>query len=101
PVIDALAAAVGGSASRLSGLGLLDRFPDQYRPNVPALAVNALAAGRLAPLTPDEQAALATMAVEPLYAQWGGTTPRPARGSDLDLQLTQLALAADNPTITA
>ncbi|MFF8534201.1 CHAT domain-containing protein [Streptomyces sp. NPDC015532] len=101
PVIDVLAAAVGGSASRLCGLGLLDAFPDQHRPDLPALAVNALAAGRLAPLTPDEQAALATLAAEPLYAQWGGATPRPARSLDLDLQLTQLALAADNPTITA
>ena len=101
PVIDVLAAAVGGSVSRLCGLGLLDVFPDQHRPDLPALAVNALAAGRLAPLTSDERAALATVAAEPLYAQWGGATPRPARGSDLDLQLTQLALAADNPTITA
>ncbi|MEW2387064.1 CHAT domain-containing protein [Streptomyces venezuelae] len=101
PVIDVLAAAVGGSAARLCGLGLLDTFPDQHRPNVPALAVNTLAAGRLAPLTSDEQAVLATEAAEPLYAQWGGATPRPTRGSDLDLQLAQLALAADNPTITA
>ncbi|MFF7394553.1 CHAT domain-containing protein, partial [Streptomyces scabiei] len=101
PVIDVLAAAVGGSASRLCGLGLLDAFPDQYRPDIPALAVNALAAGRLTPLTLDERAALATVAAEPLYARWGGATPRPARGSDLDLQLTRLALAADNPAITA
>ncbi|MGW2787291.1 CHAT domain-containing protein, partial [Streptomyces populi] len=101
PVIDILAGAVGGSATRLCGLGLLDAFPDQHRPELPALAVNALAAGRLAPLTPDEQAALATVAAEPLYAQWGGAAPRPARGSDLDLQLTHLALAADNPAITA
>ncbi|SHM48262.1 CHAT domain-containing protein, partial [Actinacidiphila paucisporea] len=101
PVVDALAAAVGGSASRLLGLGLLDTFPDQHRPAAPALAVNALAAGRLAPLTPDERAALATVAAQPLYAQWGGATPRPARGSDLDLQLTRLALAADHPAITA
>ncbi|MER7488306.1 CHAT domain-containing protein, partial [Streptomyces sp. NPDC126497] len=103
PVIDVLAEAVGGSASRLSGLGLLDAFPDQYRPDVPALAVNALAAGRLAPLTSDERTALATLAVEPLYHRWGGAAPAPApaRGSDLDLQLTRLALAADNPAITA
>ncbi|MFD6433774.1 CHAT domain-containing protein [Streptomyces venezuelae] len=101
PVIDELAAAVGGSAARLCGLGLLDVFPDQYRPGFPALAVNTLAAGRLTPLTSDEQAALATVAAEPLYAQWGGATPQPTRNSDLDLQLTQLALTADNPTITA
>ena len=101
PVIDALAAVVGGSSSRLCGLGLLDTFPDQHSPACPALAVNALAAGRLEPLTPDEGTTLATMAAEPLYVQWGGATPHPARSSDLDLQLTQLALAADNPTITA
>ncbi|MEU6822427.1 CHAT domain-containing protein [Streptomyces atriruber] len=101
PVIDELAAAVGGSASRLCGLGLLDVFPDQHRPDLPALAVNTLAAGRLTPLTSDEQTALATVAAEPLYAQWGGATPHPTRNSDLDLQLTQLALTADNPTITA
>ncbi|MQT02196.1 CHAT domain-containing protein, partial [Streptomyces jumonjinensis] len=101
PVIDILAATVGGSASRLCGLGLLDTFPDQHRPADLALAVNALAAGRLAPLTSGECAALATVAAEPLYAQWGAATPRPARGSDLDLQLTRLALAADNPVITA
>ncbi|MEW2131958.1 CHAT domain-containing protein [Streptomyces sp. NPDC005435] len=101
PVIDVLAAAVGGSASRLCGLGLLDTFPDQHRPDVPALAVNALAAGRLTPLTADERAALAGVVAEPLYAQWGGATPQPARAGDLDLQLTQLALAADNPSIAA
>ncbi|MFE7077208.1 CHAT domain-containing protein, partial [Streptomyces sp. NPDC057620] len=101
PVIDILATTLGGSATRLSGLGLLDAFPDQYRSDIPALAVNALAAGRLTPLTPDEQTALAALAAEPLYAQWGGATPEPARDSDQDLQLTQLALAADNPTITA
>ncbi|MGZ9930638.1 CHAT domain-containing protein [Streptomyces sp. NC-S4] len=101
PVIDTLAAAVGGSASRLCGLGLLDAFPDQHRPEYPALAVNALVSGRLTPLTPEERTTLATLAAEPLYTQWGGATPRPSRGRDLDLQLTQLALAADNPTITA
>ncbi|WAL98465.1 CHAT domain-containing protein [Streptomyces sp. Je 1-369] len=101
PVIDVLAAAVGGSATRLCGLGLLDAFPDQHRPDLPALAVNTLAAGRLSPLTSEEQAALATVAAEPLYAQWGGATPQPTRSRDLDLQLTQLALVADNPAITA
>nr|WP_244883503.1 CHAT domain-containing protein [Streptomyces zhihengii] len=101
PVVDTLAEAVGGTASRLCGLGLLDTFPDQRHPDRPALAVNALAAGRLAPLTEDERTALATLTVEKLYTQWGGTTPRPDRDSDLDLQLTRLALAANHPAITA
>ncbi|WP_228390464.1 CHAT domain-containing protein, partial [Streptomyces smaragdinus] len=101
PVVDTLAEEVGGAASRLCGLGLLDTFPDQRRPDRPALAVNALASGRLRPLSDDERTVLAALTVEPLYAQWGGATPQPARDSDLDLQLTQLALAADNPAITA
>ena len=101
PVIDVLAGAVGGSGARLRGLGLLDAFTDQYRRDSPALAVNALATGRLAPLVVGEQATLAALAVEPLYNHWGGAAPRPARGDEMDLQLTLLALAADNPAITA
>ncbi|MEV7287092.1 CHAT domain-containing protein [Streptomyces sp. NPDC093252] len=101
PVIDILTAAVGGSASRLRGLGLLDTFPDQHTTTVPALAVNALAAGRLTPLTPDEETALATLTAHPLHDQWGGANPHPARTGDLDLQLTRLALTADTPAIVA
>ncbi|MEV0193552.1 CHAT domain-containing protein [Kitasatospora purpeofusca] len=101
PVVDTLAEAVGGSATRLLGLGLLDAFPDGYRREAPAVAVNALAAGRLAPLTPDERTALAALAVEPLHTRWGGTAPSPDRDVDLDLQLARLALDADDPAVTA
>ncbi|WP_405813062.1 MULTISPECIES: CHAT domain-containing protein [unclassified Streptomyces] len=83
PVIDTLAEAVGGSASRLRGLGLLDAFSDSYRRDVPAVAVNALVAGHLTPLSPDERTALAARAVEPLHTHWGGPTPRPRREGDL------------------
>ncbi|BAJ27690.1 MULTISPECIES: CHAT domain-containing protein [Kitasatospora] len=101
PVVDTLAQAVGGSATRLRGLGLLDSFPDSYRREVPAVAVNALAAGHLAPLSQDERTTLAALAVEPLHTHWGGTAPRTPRDGDQDLQLTRLALDADHPAITA
>lgn len=73
-VIDTLAEAVGGSASRLRGLGLLDAFSDDYRRAVPAVAVNALAAGHLTPLSPGERTALA---VEPLHTRWADPHPGP------------------------
>ncbi|MFC9261326.1 CHAT domain-containing protein [Streptomyces hydrogenans] len=101
PVVDTLAESVGGSASRLRGLGLLDAYPDDYHRPVAAVAVNALVTGHLNPLSPDERTALAALAVEPLHTRWGGPTPRSPRDGDLDLQLTRLALDADHPLITA
>ena len=100
PVTGALAAQVGGSAGRLRGLGLADPYPDLYDPARLALAASPLAAGRLDPLTPGEQAVLAAVAAGPLYAAWGGTAPQPYRDAALDLQLARLALLADDPVIT-
>ncbi len=101
PVITVLAEQVGGSPARLRGLGLLDPYQDLYDPTCTALAANPLAAGRLTPLTPDEQTALAEVSVAALLAAWGGPTPRPGRATELDLQLTRLGLLADDPTILA
>ncbi|MFD7417709.1 CHAT domain-containing protein, partial [Kitasatospora purpeofusca] len=101
PVVDTLAEAIGGSATRLRGLGLLDAYPDEYHRPTTAVAVNALAAGHLTPLSADERTALAALAVEPLHTRWGGPAPRPRRSNDLDLQLTRLALDADHPAVTA
>ncbi|MGY0460088.1 tetratricopeptide repeat protein [Kitasatospora sp. cg17-2] len=101
PVVDTLAEAVGGSATRLRGLGLLDAFADDYHRPTTAVAVNALAAGHLTPLSPDERNTLAALAVEPLHTRWGGPAPRTPRSTDLDLQLTRLALDADHPAVTA
>ncbi|MEU1886336.1 tetratricopeptide repeat protein [Micromonospora rifamycinica] len=95
PVVDALAGEVGGSTDRLRGLGLLDTFPDRHDPQRQAVAVNALAAGRLVPLTDEERATLAGLAVEPLFTAWGGPVSGRRRESALDLQLTRLALTAD------
>ena len=100
-VIGVLAGQVGGSPDRLRGLGLLDPYPDIYDPARIALAAGPLAAGRIEPLSPAEQAALAALTAGPLFAVWGGATPRPFRDGVLDVQLARLALAADDPAITA
>lgn len=80
PVIGMLAGAVGGSAGRLRGLGLVDPYPDLHDPARLALAANPLAAGRAGPLSPDEQAALAAVCAGPLLAAWGGAGPQPGAG---------------------
>ncbi|MEV6801552.1 tetratricopeptide repeat protein [Micromonospora rifamycinica] len=94
PVVDTLAGEIGGSTDRLRGLGLLDTFPDRHDPQRQAVAVNALAAGRLTPLTDEERTELAALAVEPLFTTWGGAASS-RRDTALDLQLTRLALTAD------
>ena len=101
PVIGVLAGQVGGSAARLRGLGLLDPYPDLRDPARPALAADPLAAGRLEPLNGSEQAALAAVSTGPLFAAWGGPAPQQGRDPALDLQLTRLALLADDPAIVA
>ena len=99
PVVGVLAGQVGGSAVRLRGLGLLDPYPDLHDPARPALAASPLAAGRLDPLTAAEQAALATISTGPLYTTWGDPAPQQGREPVLDLQLTRLALLADDPEV--
>nr|BFE70861.1 hypothetical protein GCM10020092_041620 [Actinoplanes digitatis] len=105
PVPDSVAAVpaarTGGSIERLCGLGLADVFPDGYRPDRPAVAVNALTAGRLTPLTASERAEAAAAVVEPLHTAWGGLAPQGDRDPLLALQLTRLALLADQPTVAA
>ncbi|WP_307798210.1 tetratricopeptide repeat protein [Actinoplanes flavus] len=96
PVTDLLETRTGGTVRRLCGLGLADTFPDPYSEAATAVAVNALAAGRLTPLTEPEQVELATAVVEPLAAAW--TDPK-LRNPALDLQLTRLAVLADDPTV--
>jgi tetratricopeptide (TPR) repeat protein len=101
PVIDVLAGEVGGSVARLRELGLLAPRPDRYDPGRPALAADPVASGRLEPLRADERAALAALTVGPLFAAWGGATPRPRREGVLDVQLTRLAVLAGNPDVAA
>ncbi|HEU5159996.1 MAG TPA: CHAT domain-containing protein [Streptosporangiaceae bacterium] len=100
-VIGVLADQVGGSAVRLRGLGLLEPYQDLYDPAHLALAADPLAAGRIQPLSTDEQAAVAAASVGPLFAAWGGAAPRSRRDPTLDLQLARLALPADDPAVAA
>ena len=100
PVIGVLAGAVGGSAARLRGLGLLDPYPDLHDPACTALAASPLATGRIDPLSAAEQAALAAVSTGPLLAAWGGPAPL-GRGPVMDLQLTRVGLLADDPVVTA
>jgi tetratricopeptide (TPR) repeat protein len=100
-VTGVLAAQAGATVGRLRGLGLLDPYPDRYDPARVAVAVSPLAAGRISPLTPAEQAAVAAACAGPLFTAWGGDTPPHPRADALDLQLTRLALLAGDPGITA
>ena len=101
PVVQVLAGQVGGSPGRLRGLGLLDPYPDLRDPGRVALAASPLAAGRIAPLTDTERAALAAACTGPLLAAWGGLTPQEGRDPALDLQLTRLAVLAGDPDVAA
>jgi tetratricopeptide (TPR) repeat protein len=100
-VIGLLTDQVGGSADRLRGLGLFDPYQGLYNPGRLALAVNPLAAGRLEPLTAEEQTALAAVTVAPLFTAWGGAAAQPRWARELDLQLTRLGLLGDDPTVVA
>lgn len=100
-VINALAAEVGGSVTRLRGLGLLDLYEDLHAPLSQALRANPLAAGRPVPLSKRERAAVAAVATGPLFTAWGGEAGSSGRDLTLDLQLTRLALLAEDPAIVA
>ncbi|MEV7625662.1 tetratricopeptide repeat protein [Actinoplanes sp. NPDC089786] len=101
PVAEVLARRSGGSAARLVGLGLVDVFPDGFEPQQSALAANALASGRLDPLDATKATELAAAVVGALFTAWGGTPANHRRDLALDLQLTRIALHADNPDVTA
>lgn len=96
-----LAGSIGGDLDRLTGLGLIDPFEDLFDHRVPALAVNALAEPRLAPLTDKERSAIAGLLLTGLFRDWGGAPEADRRPPLCDLALTRLALAADDPEVVA
>jgi tetratricopeptide (TPR) repeat protein len=100
-VMTALSTEVGGSPARLRGLGLLDPYPDPADPRRVAVAASLLAAGRLPPLTDAERVILARIAAPVLFTAWGGAAAESGWDPALGLQLTMLALLADDPVVAA
>ncbi|GEO83021.1 CHAT domain-containing protein [Pararhodospirillum oryzae] len=93
-VIDAATTAYGGSGARLRALGLLETQEDVATPGAPALAVNALIAPRLSPLTPEDATELAKTLVEPLHQAWPSPPEKlPVAAQD---ELYRLATLADH-----
>ena len=101
PVARKLEGQRGGSVRRLRELGLLDVFPDRIDPQEAAVAVNALAAGRLEPLTDGERTTLAAAVAQDLFVAWGGAAGESKRPAVCDLQLAQLGLMAGDGEIVA
>ncbi len=95
-VAEKLAAMDGASLRHLRDLGLVDVFADIVNHRQVALAVNALAAGRLEPLTDSERDKLASAVAHDLFVAWGGAEDNDERPSACDLQLTQLGLMAED-----
>src|SRR5262249_47673914 len=89
----------GGSLEHLRDLGLVDVSPDMVDPRMTALSVNALAAGRLEPLSDSERTTLAAAIARDLFIAWGGTKEKSERPVICDLQLTKLGLMAEDVDI--
>ena len=90
-VVDLLIAMEGSSQAHLHDLGLIDVFEDLVASPHPAFAVNALAAGRLKPLSDTEQEKLARSVAQVLLSAWGGWEGH-KRPYACDLQLTRIGL---------
>jgi tetratricopeptide (TPR) repeat protein len=98
-VVEGLAGELGGQIQALIDLALVEPAPHPVHTGNPALRISPLAAGLLPPLTSSEQSAIATRCAALLFAAWGGeTNERPAIA---ELQLTLLALAAEDPAVAA
>jgi tetratricopeptide (TPR) repeat protein/CHAT domain-containing protein len=100
-VAEKLEAHLGGSVRHLRDLGLLDVFADRVDHRQPALAVNALAAGRLEPLHDGERSVVAHAVAHDLFIAWGGVGEIETRPSVCDLQLAQLGLMAEDDEIVS
>lgn len=91
---------IGCLLRRLRDLGLVDAVADLVDPRRTALAANALAAGRLEPLTDDERKALAGQIATDLFGAWGGKE-KADRPPICDLELARLGLLADDGEIVS
>ncbi len=100
-VADRLVTLVGGKLHHLRDLGLVDALQDLVDHRHVALAVNALAAGRLAPLSESERQSLVCSVARPLFMAWGGVADGAKRPPGCDLELTLLGLAAEDGEVVA
>jgi len=89
-----------GNMARLRGLGLLEPYEDCVNPTVTALAVNALAATRLPPLTEAEARGVAPIVAQALFEAWGGTD-REGKPTRTDMELFRLGLLSEQAAIVA
>jgi hypothetical protein len=98
-VAERLAIEMGGDVQSLIDLALLEPGTDPVQPEQSAVRISPLAASRVPLPEAAEQSRLAAIATGPLFAAWGGeASGRPAVA---DLQLTRLALAAEEAPIAA
>ena len=98
-VVDDLEALVGGRVQHLRGLGLVDAIEDLVDHRQVAVAINALAAGRLSALSDRERDTLVNTVARPLFLAWGGVALTEKRPFACDLQLTVLGLSAEDGEI--
>jgi tetratricopeptide (TPR) repeat protein len=100
PVMDVLIATPRASQARLHDLGLIDISEDLVSAPDRAFAVNALVAGRLEPLSDEEEEQLTPRVTQVLLDAWGGQDGG-KRPSSCDLQLLQLGLLAEDSECVA
>jgi tetratricopeptide (TPR) repeat protein len=92
-------ALVGGELQHLRDLGLVDAVEDLVDHRQVAVAVNALAAGRLQVISEEERDNLVRSVAHPLFLAWGSAAGAKVRPLACDLQLTILGLAAGDGEI--
>ena len=100
-VADKVARMVDGSLMHLRDLGLVDVHEDLVDHRQPAVAANALAAARVAPLGETERRAVAREVTHDLFMRWGGAAAEPGWPMACDEELTRLGLLAEDGEVVA
>ncbi|WP_295454299.1 hypothetical protein [uncultured Thiodictyon sp.] len=98
-VVAGLAAELGGDLQRLTDLALAEPGEDPVTGARDAVRLSPLARAGLSALGESDRAAVARLAVGPLYAAWGGAGGK--RPEVAEWQLAALALAARDAGIAA
>jgi tetratricopeptide (TPR) repeat protein/CHAT domain-containing protein len=100
-IAEQLAAMDGVLLAHMRDVGVVDTFTDMVDHRRAAFAVNALAAGRLEPLTDSERDMVADAVTHELFDAWGGAKGSGQRPSVCDLQLARLGLLAEDGEVVA